>query len=405
MAGEPLKGVVTARYLFGAPMGARPVKWSFTRSPIRSAPAAVIDKFPDEQWEFVGWCERGDGANGRRGQPRRGHARQDRRAAADARRRRPTRACRTCTRSRATSKTCRGSTSPTARACSCTRRRGTSACAARRTFLQQKSGLNTEVVAVAPDGQAVAGVTVTVTLTQIQWTSVRRAEGNGFYTWDTERKEIPAGSWTVTTGAEPVPLERAAAKRRLLRPRGDRARHEQAIRRDADVVLRARRRLHRVGAVRSQPHRARARAPHLQARRHRADHDSVAVGTGHGARHDRARRRAVTSSVRADLDAAVDLDPDHRRRHPERVRLGAAREGARSGRGEDRRAHGEPARRTRRERRAQRRRGSVGSRQAGVPARIRRAERRGRVETVDGRRAGGQGRVPPGERGQGARST
>ena len=42
---------------------------------------------------------------------------------------------------------------------------------------------------------------VDVKLTQIQWTSVRRAEGNGFYTWDTERKEVPAGSWTVTTRA------------------------------------------------------------------------------------------------------------------------------------------------------------------------------------------------------------
>jgi hypothetical protein len=29
---------------------------------------------------------------------------------------------------------------------------------------------------------------------------VRRAEGNGFYTWDTERKEIPAGQWDVTRG-------------------------------------------------------------------------------------------------------------------------------------------------------------------------------------------------------------
>ena len=51
-----------------------------------------------------------------------------------------------------------------------------------------------------------AGVPVDVKLTQIQWTSVRRAEGNGFYTWDTERKEVPAGSWTVTTRHEPVPL-------------------------------------------------------------------------------------------------------------------------------------------------------------------------------------------------------
>ena len=52
-----------------------------------------------------------------------------------------------------------------------------------------------------------AGVPVTVTLTQIQWNSVRRTEGNGFYTWDTERKEVPIGSWNVTTTAEPVPLQ------------------------------------------------------------------------------------------------------------------------------------------------------------------------------------------------------
>ena len=37
------------------------------------------------------------------------------------------------------------------------------------------------------------GVPVDVKLTQIQWKSVRRAEGNGFYTWDTERKEVPCG--------------------------------------------------------------------------------------------------------------------------------------------------------------------------------------------------------------------
>ena len=41
--------------------------------------------------------------------------------------------------------------------------------------------------------QPVAGVPVDVTLTQVQWTSVRRAEGNGFYTWDTERREIAGG--------------------------------------------------------------------------------------------------------------------------------------------------------------------------------------------------------------------
>ena len=29
-----------------------------------------------------------------------------------------------------------------------------------------------------------------------------------FYTWDTERQEIPIGSWTVTTGDQPVPFDR-----------------------------------------------------------------------------------------------------------------------------------------------------------------------------------------------------
>ena len=73
-------------------------------------------------------------------------------------------------------------------------------------FVEQKKGLVTEVVTVSPSGQIVPGVTVDVTLTQIQWTSVRRAEGNGFYTWDVERKEVPAGTVQVKTGTEPVPL-------------------------------------------------------------------------------------------------------------------------------------------------------------------------------------------------------
>jgi uncharacterized protein YfaS (alpha-2-macroglobulin family) len=73
-------------------------------------------------------------------------------------------------------------------------------------FVEQKSGLNTEIVAVAPDGQSAAGVAVEVTLAQIQWKSVRRAEGEGFYAWETKRTEVPAGQWQVTTGQQPAPL-------------------------------------------------------------------------------------------------------------------------------------------------------------------------------------------------------
>ena len=39
IAGDPLQGTVTARYLFGAPMGKRPARWTFTRTPVFGAPA------------------------------------------------------------------------------------------------------------------------------------------------------------------------------------------------------------------------------------------------------------------------------------------------------------------------------------------------------------------------------
>jgi len=74
-------------------------------------------------------------------------------------------------------------------------------------FVDQKTGLKTEIVTVSPGGAVVADVPVTVTLTQVKWLSVRRAEGGGFYAWDTERKEVPAGTWTVTTSPDPVPLD------------------------------------------------------------------------------------------------------------------------------------------------------------------------------------------------------
>ena len=105
-----------------------------------------------------------------------------------------------------------------------------------------------------------------------------------------------------------------------------------------DIVLRARRGLHRVAALRPQPHRPGRRAHDLQARRHRAHHDPVAVGAGDGARHDRARRHPHASAVRADLDAAVDRHSDDRRGHPEHVRVGAAGEGQKQAAAAGRRA-------------------------------------------------------------------
>jgi uncharacterized protein YfaS (alpha-2-macroglobulin family) len=73
-------------------------------------------------------------------------------------------------------------------------------------FIDQRNGFQTSIVAVTTDGTIVPGVDVDVTLKQIQWNSVRRAEGHGFYTWETTRKEIEVGTWTVTSSTAPVPL-------------------------------------------------------------------------------------------------------------------------------------------------------------------------------------------------------
>ena len=75
-------------------------------------------------------------------------------------------------------------------------------------FLDQKAGLETELVSdLAGRAGRSPACRSRVKLTQVQWNSVRRAEGNGFYTWETEKKLVPAGSWTVTSAATPVPLK------------------------------------------------------------------------------------------------------------------------------------------------------------------------------------------------------
>ncbi|HEY7057201.1 MAG TPA: MG2 domain-containing protein, partial [Vicinamibacterales bacterium] len=57
LAGDPLKGVVTGRYLFGAPMPKRPTHWTFTRTPVAVAPETILNAYPADRWTFVGWAE------------------------------------------------------------------------------------------------------------------------------------------------------------------------------------------------------------------------------------------------------------------------------------------------------------------------------------------------------------
>ena len=205
MAGDPLKGIVSARYLFGASMGARPLNWTFTKYPLGSAPGAVVEAFPDDRWIFVGWREQG---SEEQGEIRRDQGKLE--ASGQSELTLPTK----LDAGVPYSYTFEGDVEDVSRQHIANRASFTVHPAPwyigiRRPpyFVEQKNGLKTAIVAVTPGGASVPNVPVTVTLTQVQWLSVRRAEGNGFYTWDTERKEIPAGTWTVTTAAEGAPLE------------------------------------------------------------------------------------------------------------------------------------------------------------------------------------------------------
>jgi alpha-2-macroglobulin len=205
IAGDNLAGRITARYLFGAAMGERPLSWSFTSTPVWSAPQAVREAFSDDRWLFVGWSDKYEHGTGE-------VARDVTELASGGERE-----LKLSTKPDAgvpMSYTLEGDVEDVSRQHIANRASFVVHPAPyyvgiRRPeyFINQKAGLKTEVVTVSPTGTAMPGVQVTVSLTQIQWVSTRRAEGNGFYTWDTERKEVPAGSWTVTTADSPVPLE------------------------------------------------------------------------------------------------------------------------------------------------------------------------------------------------------
>lgn len=206
VTGESLRGHVTARYLFGGAMGSRPVSWSLTRVRLTTAPAAILERYPEDRFTFVGYdwssdrsIERETGASAK--------------ASLDPAGRR--------TLTLATPKDAGAPYAYTLEAdvTDVSRQHIANRATLRLHpadfyigvknppyFVDVKSGLTTEVVTVSPEGLAAPGVDVTLSLKQIQWHSVRRAEGNGFYAWESERKEVPAGEWHVKTAAAPAPV-------------------------------------------------------------------------------------------------------------------------------------------------------------------------------------------------------
>ena len=238
IAGDSLKGVITARYLFGASIGERPVAWKFDASAGFDAPAAITDKFPDDRWVFVG-----EPADDSILEPN-AIASEQVKLAADGRLLLDLKTERQAGIPRIYR--LEGDVEDVSRQHIANRASiivhpAPWYIGVRRPsyFLEQKAGLKTEIIAASLNGATVPGIPVSVTLTQIQWTSVRRAEGSGFYTWDTEQKLIPSGTWKVTTGSEPVPLEIPFKQGGyfVLEVRGDAADGRFAVTRTSFYVL------------------------------------------------------------------------------------------------------------------------------------------------------------------------
>jgi len=204
LAGTKLSGTITGRYLFGAPMSSRPVKWTYSKSPVYDVPSKISDRFPEDQWQFLG-----EDYEHRRDKI----AIQTKEQKLDAKGELKLKLDTDLAAGWPWAYQLEGDVTDVSRQH-----------IANRTsfrvdpapwyiglhrmpyFGEAAKGIDTTVIAAALDGTATPGVNVELNLVRIQWNSVRKAEGHGFYAWETERKEIAGGHWTVTTLAQPAPL-------------------------------------------------------------------------------------------------------------------------------------------------------------------------------------------------------
>ncbi len=205
IAGAKLAGRIRGRYLFGSPMSDRDVSWTYSKLEQDDVPAKITDRWPSERYAFLGrdWDEESPS--------RIVISQKD--EALDAK-----------GELALSLETDKAAGVPfeyqiEGRVTDVTRQQIAGRASFRVDpapwyigllrppyFADSANGIDTAVLAAGLDGLAVGGVNVKVELKRLQWTSVRQAEGDGFYEWDSERKEVPAGEWTITTKPEPVPL-------------------------------------------------------------------------------------------------------------------------------------------------------------------------------------------------------
>ncbi len=204
IAGTKLSGTIVGKYLFGAAMASRPVKWTYSKEPITDVPAIIREHYTEGQWEFLG-----EDYEHRRESETIGTKEQKLDAKGELKLPLDT----DLTAGYPWSYKLEGTVTDISR-------QELSGRTSFRVdpapwyvgvktlpyFSEAAKGVDTAFVAAGLDGTAAAGVKVVVDLKRIQWNSVRESTGNGFYTWHSERKEIDAGHWDVTTLATPAPL-------------------------------------------------------------------------------------------------------------------------------------------------------------------------------------------------------
>lgn len=204
VAGATLRASATAQYLFGSAVASRPIRWSVTRRPEFSLPAAITERYPDSRYTF--------GARDLQEQDQPPIAGDT--TTVDASGRFSTTVTLDRTADVAYRYTFEGEVEDVSRQRIANRASvvvhpasfyvGLSV---RERFVPANTTASLGVVAADLTGKPVPGRPVTVTLVKVQWNSVRIAQGGGFYDWESTRTEVPAGTWTVTTAGEPVTLD------------------------------------------------------------------------------------------------------------------------------------------------------------------------------------------------------
>ena len=205
--GSTLQGTVAAKYLFGGALGTRPVRWWISREPVQAPPAAIRERYPEDRYA-VGYLPR----DGGRGSLEVTRSEEEETLAADGLTtvRLPT----TSEDGIAYSYTFEGDVEDVSgqhianRAALVVHPASFYLAMSRLPVFVDTKTASTGVVAVDLSGRTVTDVPVTVSLIREEWVSGPPESRWSEPRW--ERREIPAGEWTVRTGAGetalPIPL-------------------------------------------------------------------------------------------------------------------------------------------------------------------------------------------------------